>query len=65
MPDDKPLAKMIAEIVTRPMAATEITVAVPEAGYQTAVSKASLCSRIAWILRRDGFVRDGERWAKG
>jgi hypothetical protein len=63
--ESRPLRAVIAEVLTRPMTLTELTVAVVEAGHKSSTNGRQLRNQVARELREDGFRRDGERWVRG
>ncbi len=60
--DDMTLEQTMHKALTRPMTSTELTVAVIEAGYQTAMKPNTLRSVVMRLLRQGGFKRDGGKW---
>jgi len=61
--EDMTLPEVIRAVLTQPMSATELTVRMLEAGYQTAMTKAGLRTAVGVVLRKGGFVKEGGRWS--
>lgn len=61
--DDMPLREVIRSVLTRPMTAGEIMVAVTEAGYRSVMAPRKLQMHVGAVLRKGGFTKVGERWA--
>lgn len=67
--EKKPFENMtLLEVVTqvlgnRSMTATELTVAILEAGYETAMCNKTFRDAIGTVMRKDGrFMKEGDKW---
>jgi hypothetical protein len=61
---DVPLHKAVRMVLTRPMTTAEVTVAVTEAGYRSAMKPEYLRQHVVRELQK-GFKRQGEKWMAG
>lgn len=60
--DDRTLVQFIRAVLSHPMTTTEVTVAVLEAGFHTAMTRKNLRSTISRELKADGCRCLGGRW---
>jgi hypothetical protein len=60
---DMTLAQVIRAVLTCPMTATELTVRMLEAGYETTMGKKALRDAVGVELRKGGFSNQGGKWA--
>lgn len=59
---DATLSEVIRSVLVRPMTATEVAVAVLEAGYSSTMTRKNLRNHIARVLKRTGFKCEGGKW---
>lgn len=60
--DSRPLGDYIGEVLVRPMTATEVTLAILEAGFKSRMPRHAIRKYVASELKARGYRRSGERW---
>jgi hypothetical protein len=62
---DMTLAQVMRAVLVEPMMATELTVRMLEAGYETTMGKKALRNAVGAELRNGGFIQEGAKWVRG
>jgi hypothetical protein len=61
---DMTLAQVIRAVLTEPLTATELTVRIVEADYESTMSKKALRDAVGVVRRGGGFTRQGAKWTQ-
>lgn len=62
--EDMTLTQVVRASLTRPMTATEVTVAMIEAGYETTMTRKALMDAVGVELRKGPFENRGGKWVE-